>query len=498
VKNRKRTSVRRALSLSFTRTIVTLGFNVATVTIVSRLLTPAEVGVFSVALALIALVHMLRDFGVTELIIQERNLTDDVVRTVFTVNVALAWVLAAVVFGFSGLIGEFYGDPGVARVARALSLVFVLMPFGTTTLACMKREMQFGLLVRVQVAETAVRSTTTIALAWLGFSYMSMAWASVAAAAVVAIGCAIWGGHYRVRGLGLTEWRRVLHFGSNRTIADIVAQVGSQSANIVVGRMLGMPAAGFYSRGYGLVNIFRNSFVRAISAVALPAYAREHRESDAAPWLFRQSMVHLTGVSWPFFAFAVLMAYPVIRLAFGSQWEPAAPLMRWLCGAAIVGTLIYQVNGLLTAVGRYREVTTIEVQYQLVRVALAVVAALYSLEAVAASQIMVYVVAVTLYYRKLHRYSALRLRVLVPALLPSALLTLATSIPPAAVLIFWPGPMSGHYLPAFFVAAGGSGCLWIAGIFVLKHPLSLEAANAWSTLRERLRSAPRLGCTRQR
>ena len=100
----------------------------ATVTIVSRLLTPAEVGVFSVALALIALVHMLRDFGVTELIIQERNLTDDVVRTVFTVNVALAWVLAAVVFGFSGLIGEFYGDPGVARVARALSLVFVLMP----------------------------------------------------------------------------------------------------------------------------------------------------------------------------------------------------------------------------------------------------------------------------------------------------------------------------------------------------------------------------------
>src|SRR6185312_6307398 len=139
-------------------------------------------------------------------------------------------------------------------------------------------------------------------------------------------------------------------------------------------------------------------------------------------------------------------AYPLIQLAFGSQWDAAVPLMRWLCGAAIIGTLIYQVNGLLTAVGRYREVTNIEVQYQLVRVGLAVLAAFYSLEAVAASQILVYVVAVFLYYRKLCRYDALRVRALVAALAPSAALTVATSIPPAAVLVLWPGPPSHHYV----------------------------------------------------
>lgn len=136
-----RTTVRKALSLSFTRTGISFVFNVATVTIVSRLLTPAEVGVFTVAIALVALVHMLRDFGVTEFIVQEKNLSDDLVRTAFTVNVIIAWVLAAGIFGFSTLIGQFYGDPGVARVTRVLALVFVLMPFGTTTMSCMKREM---------------------------------------------------------------------------------------------------------------------------------------------------------------------------------------------------------------------------------------------------------------------------------------------------------------------------------------------------------------------
>jgi len=486
-----KTSVRRALSLSFTRTGVNFAFNIATVTIVSRLLTPSEVGVFSVAVALVALVHMLRDFGVTEFIIQEKSLNDDLIRTAFTINLTIAWVLAVSIFASSTLIGYFYGDPGVAQVTRVLSLVFVLMPFGTTTLSCMKREMQFNVLVKIQTAETAVRSTSTIGLAYLGYSYMSMAWASVAAMVVVVAGCALLGGPYRVRGLGLTEWRRVLHFGSYRTVSDIVAQVGAQSANIVVGKMLGMAAAGFYSRGYGIVNIFRTNIVGAIGAVAFPAYAREHREGNAAPWLFRKSLVYLTAISWPFFSFSTLMAYPLIHLAFGNQWDAAVPIMRWLCVAAIVGTMIYQVNGLLTAVGRYREVTKIEVQYQLIRVVLAIAAAFHSVEAVAASQVLVYGAAVILYYRKLASYEALRLRPLVRSLIPSAILTIGTSVAPALVLLLLPPASSQHGAISLFIASAGFGATWLAGIFLLKHPLSEELRNVFCIIRNRSWLAPR-------
>lgn len=487
------TSVRKALWQRLTQTGITFGFTVATVTIVSRLLTPAEVGVFSVAAAFVALVHMLRDFGVSEFVVQEKVLSDDLVRSAFTFNLIIAWVLAAALFGSSSLIGDFYGDQGVARVTRVISLVFVLMPFGTTTMACMKREMRFGAIMIIQTTETLVRGSATIALAYFGFSYMSMAWASVAGMVVVVTGCAVFGGQYRVRGLGFTDWKRVLHFGSNRTISDIAAQLGMQSANIVVGRMLGMAAAGFYSRGYGLVNMFRTNVIGAIGVVAFPAYAREHRDSNTAPQLYRKSLVYLTGISWPFFAFSTLMAYPIIRIAFGSQWMAAVPLMRWLCGAAILGTLIYQCNDLLTAIGRYREVTRIEVQYQLVRVALAVAAAFYSVEAVAASQVLVYAVAIVLYYHKLGGYEVLRARSLLAGLMPSAMLTVATSIVPAAVLVLWPGSSAAHYLPAFLVAAAGAAATWLAGVFLLRHPISLEFANAAATLRARCFPTPRAG-----
>jgi O-antigen/teichoic acid export membrane protein len=480
------TSVRKALSLSFTRSGVTFLFNIATVTIVSRLLTPAEIGVFSVTAALVALAQMLRAFGVGELIIQEKNLTREVVRTAFTVNLIIAFALAAALFGFSDLIGKFYGDPGAARVTRVLSLVFVLMPFGAITMAYMRRDMRFDVVVRIKVIDTAVRSTFTIGLAWLGFSYMSMAWASVAAMAAVVAACVSWGGQYRIRGLGLSEWKRVLHFGTNRTVADLVAQFGRRSADIVIGRMLGMTAAGFYSRGYGVVSVFRANVISSISTVALPAYARDHREANAAPLLFRKSLTYITGISWPFFAFATLMAFPLIRIAFGSQWDPAVPIMRWLCGAAIVGSLIYQCNSMLVAIGQYRAVTRIEVQYQLVRVALAVLAAFHSVEAVAASQVIVYAVAVVLYYRKLVCYDALRLRALVTAFLPSLKLAIATSAVPAAVLLFWPRFSTDQYVPGFFVAAAGSAIVWLAGVFLVRHPLSGEVRRLLLLLRERM------------
>src|SRR5699024_1787235 len=117
---------------------------------------------------------------------------------------------------------------------------------------------------------------------------------------------------------------------------------------------------------------------------------------------------------------------------------------------------------LLIAVGKYRQATRIQIQHQSFRIVLAVIAALYSLQAVAASQVLVALFAAMLYYRKLTQYDELKLHRLAAVMAPSAILTVITSIAPIAVLLFWPGPMSQHYIGAFFVATAGAGAAWLA------------------------------------
>lgn len=474
-------SLRKALSLSFIQTFVSLIFTFGGIVIISRLLTPREIGIYSVAAGLVALVQMLRDFGVSEFLIQERDLDERKIRTVFTINLAIAWTLGLALILFSGAAGRFYGDPGVSQVLRVVSIVFMLLPFGVISQTLMKRELEFGKLLKIRLGESITRSCATVALAYSGFSYMSMAWSSVVGALVMVLGCVLWGWQYRVKGLSLEHWKRVLHFGSNRTIADIARQVGDQSANLVIGRMLGLAATGMYSRGYGIVNMYNANVLGAIGSVAFPAFAREHRESGTAPDLFLKSLVYLTGITWPFFAAGILLASPLIRILFGEQWEAAVPLMRWLCGAAMVGVLTYQCNSFLVALGHVRTVTRIEVQYQVIRVAITIGAALYSLVAVAAVQVVVYVVAAALYYRELQRFDALAIGKCTKALRTSALVAVATSVVPATVT-FWPNLLEQHMVAGLLIAVSGGCAGWLICVRVVRHPLLNELRRAGSRI----------------
>jgi len=469
-KQQQRTSVRRALSLSFMQRLVGLVFTFGSVVIISRLLTPAEIGVYSVAAGFVALIHMLRDFGVGAFLVQEPVLDEPLVRTVFTLNLVIAWCFGGIIVAASGAVGAFYADPGVTQVLRVLGFVFFLLPFGTTTMALMTRELEYGKLTRIRIAESVLRSCIAVALAYAGLSYMSMAWSTLAGIAVMIVGCTIWGWQYRVKGLGLAHWKRVLHFGSSRTISDIASELGDQSANLVIGKMLGMTDTGLFSRGYGVVNMYRTNILGAIESVAFPAFAREHRETATAPELFRKALVYTTGISWPFFSSGVILAYPVINILFGDQWNAAVPLMRWLCVAALVGTLIYQCNRFLVALGRVRTATRIEVQYQLARIGITIAAAFYGVEAVAASQVMVYVIATVLYYRQLRCYEALTLRKCARALVPSAVVTLAACAVPAAIAL-WPDLVVRHMVFAFVVAVLGGGAGWLLAVVLARHPL---------------------------
>ena len=66
-------SIRKALSLSFASKYSSLAIHTAAVMVLARLLTPAEIGVYSVGAAVVALAHVLRDFGVGNYLIQEKE-----------------------------------------------------------------------------------------------------------------------------------------------------------------------------------------------------------------------------------------------------------------------------------------------------------------------------------------------------------------------------------------------------------------------------------------
>lgn len=65
-------SVRRALAISFIERYALIALGLASNILVARLLSPDEIGLYSVSLAVISVAQVLRDFGIGNFLIQEK------------------------------------------------------------------------------------------------------------------------------------------------------------------------------------------------------------------------------------------------------------------------------------------------------------------------------------------------------------------------------------------------------------------------------------------
>lgn len=485
--HRRMPSIRRSLVLSLARQYTNVLFAIPTVVVLSRLLTPAQVGVYSVGAATVGLVHMLRDFGVSEYLVQAHELDNAVARSAFTINLCIAWALATIVFFASPWIGDFYHEPGLALVLQVLSINFLLLPFGSTVNALLKRSMQFGILYQINLGELCVRTGTTLVLAWLGFGYMSPAWGSAAGVGANVLGCSLLGREYRVRGLSLTHWKAVTRFGVQQTIGDIMNRLGGSAPDFVIGRVLSFAGVGLYSRGYGLINMFQDNVLGAIGAVAFPAFAHSHRSADDVDELYYKSVTFVTGIALPFAAFSSLMALPIIRIMFGPQWDGAVPILQLLAAAAFVVFLVPLFAQMFTAIGKVKISTIVTTIIQALRIGIIIPAAFYGLEAVAASQILVSAFSVAIRFLAFRKYTDITGRGLLRAILPSLGVTAATMVFPALIYELIPPTDSNLWAP-FVLAVFGAGAGWLIGARILQHPLWSELLNALGRVYRRPRS----------
>ncbi len=117
-------SVRQAFALSFLTRYISLITQFLASVAIARLLTPEEVGVFSIAAALVFLAQTMRDFGTAQYIVQEKELTRDRIRAAFSVTLLLGWTIGVSLILVASAAGRFYEHEGVEHVILLVSVSF--------------------------------------------------------------------------------------------------------------------------------------------------------------------------------------------------------------------------------------------------------------------------------------------------------------------------------------------------------------------------------------
>ncbi|MFL5256032.1 MAG: oligosaccharide flippase family protein [Rhodopila sp.] len=464
--------MRRSLLFSFGEKYIGLAMQLGTVMILSRILTPAETGLFSVAAGLVGIAQAVRDFGVGTYILQERDLTRSRLGAALWISVLMGTGLAIGFVAAAPAIAANFGAPDLAGVIDVLSLNFILVAIAAIGGARLRRSMDFRTITLIGIGGTAAGSVASVIFAISGFGASGLAWASVTGIVAALVGNLI-----RFPDLilppGFSQWWRILRFGGVSMGATILQEIGYRAPDIVIGRVLGFEAAGFFSRGNGLISLFESAFLNAVMPVSTTTLAMHHRNRETLATPFLQVLDYLLTVSWPALAILGCLSYPIITLMFGPQWLQSVSVGPPLCIAGALFVISRLAVSLTTATGAVKSGLLIQCIGVPVRVLGLAVGAELGFEAAAWG-----LVAANCVHAALSLVVTTRLLATTPArfirpLLSGGLATAATLAVPLGVLALLPMPTHGVIGPAAAILAGGA-LGWGAYLLAARHPIIAE------------------------
>ncbi|KRB92610.1 hypothetical protein ASE26_06525 [Duganella sp. Root198D2] len=460
----------RNFAFGFAEKYLQAALALASSIILARLLSPSEIGVYSIAAVLTGLAQVFRDLGTGQLLVARRDLSRAEQRALLTISIAMGWGLALLVAGSADALAHFYRQPQLAQVLHILALNFVLVPFSSQVTALLRREMRAGALLRVSASYNATQFVATIALASNGSGPCALAWGSFAATLAGFLA----GLFQQPAGMA---WRPGLHGicalvrpGGLAVTSNAIDEVGVVAPDLVAGKLLGVQEVALLGKAQSVLSLFNQAVTSAVSPVVFPLFAKQAREGGDPLQAYIAAAACITALSWPFFLFAGLFAGPLVSLLYGQQWQGCVPLIRIMCGAAALYSMFNMARYLLLATGHIGEQARIDAIAVAGRLAILVPAGLAGLEWLAAAVALSLLLRSWLVLRCLRKLYGLEPAVLLRALRKSALATGAALAPAMLVLAAARNEAPGvlHLL-----AGGGAGALgWGLAIWLQQHPLA--------------------------
>ena len=440
---------------------------------ISRLLTPTEIGVSVIGMGIIAIALGLREFATSDFLIQRQEVARDDIRTSFTVVFLLTALIAAAMFIFAPWFGTFYGEEKLARFIRIGAVAGLIEAVSLPIRGLLRRDMAFGALAFINTTAAAVTAATTILLALAGFSYMSVAWATVAAAITTTALSFYFRPDFSILCPAFKSWRSVLAFGGYNGASFVINQTYEALPQLVLGHLLPHSAVGLYNRAQLVSDIPSRIILASVFSVAFPALATEVRAGRSLKEPYLRALGHITVLYWPALLLLALLAHPVVLLVLGQQWLAAIPLVQVMAVACLAWFPVMLTSPVLLAMGANRDRTLADLLGRSVSAVVLCSAAFFGIMAMAASKLVTLPYQLFLSFYFVRRHLPFRWSEVWLALWKSVVVTAISMAGPVVVVALSNSGFDLSILAtaaAVLLAAAG----WLAGVVTTQHPILLE------------------------
>lgn len=322
--------------------------------VLARLLTPEDFGLFAIALSAMYFVMHVNDVGLISATVHWRGRLEQMAPTATTLALAFSVAIYGVFWVLAPAFASLAGSREAAPVVRLLTTMILIDGVTAVRAGSLLRTFQQNRITIANLLGLFANAAVAISLALHGVGAMSFASGQVAGA-VITGGFVLWFARMPWRfGFDRAIARRLLHFGLPLAIALGVESVLLNVDYVLVGRIMGTTALGFYLLAFNVSSWAPGVIGTAIRWVSIPSFSRLSEQDGALAPAVRQSITLLVTCVLPIGFLTAMLATPLIDFLYGSTWAPSAPVLRFLIILGVVRILTQLVIDILTGVGATR------------------------------------------------------------------------------------------------------------------------------------------------
>ncbi|HEY1206208.1 MAG: MOP flippase family protein [Bryobacteraceae bacterium] len=345
-------AILRNVSWTGTGQVVRQGLQFLVVTVLARLLAPADFGLLALATVFTGFAAMFSDFGMSAAVIYRQDASSAELDFAFWLNIAVGMLLTSVCIAVAPVIGTFYGDPRVIPLVRAVALTFAIGSIETLPQCLLQKAFRFRALTLVDCSAATLAGAVAVLMALHGFGVWSLV-AQVLATTAVSVTLkwilVSWrpGLRFHWRD-GTALWR----FGTNLLGFNAVNYWCRNGDNLLIGRFCGAAELGLYSRAYSLMLLPVTQVQGVLSSVMFPTLAALRDSKEAFRRTYLMACQSISLVAFPVMLGMLVEADDLIHVLWGPRWTGVVPIIRVLSIAGLGNAVATTVGWIYTATGR--------------------------------------------------------------------------------------------------------------------------------------------------
>jgi len=289
--------------------------------ILGGLLSPKDFGLFAAIYVVLDGLALLQGLGIGHALIYRKSETAEAADTSFFLSVGIGGSLVALAWIAAPAVERFYGEPGLAGLLRAASIVLVIQSIRLVPYRLFEKALDFKRKLVPAVAGSSAYLAVALTLAYRGAGVWSLVGGEIAS--ILSETIAYW---------IVSPWRPRARFRSDLARQDLsfgwVVLGGGllifafrNVDRLVLSRLVGSHGLGLYAFAFAIANLPATFFVRVLNTVLFPSYSSLGDDRAGQSTLFMRATAYTA-------AGAILYATEIF--VFGRYFLQAMYADKWL------------------------------------------------------------------------------------------------------------------------------------------------------------------------